>query len=111
MCSAPAHGRVMAQSSYGPHIKVTADGEAFFEGVLRDNEEVSRKQLGGYLSRLAFKGTDKLPIRADEKKADRATVRAKFELRLSRKGEESRPVFTMTFDELRLARSKSDADV
>jgi hypothetical protein len=91
------------------HIKISANGEPFLEAVIRDNEAVSQEQLGGYLSRLVVKGTTKLPIKADAEDAKRAIVRAKFELRLANRGAESRPVFTMTFDELRLHQTKADS--
>jgi len=91
----------------GPRIKISANGEPFLEAGVRDNEVVAQEQLGGYLSRLTFKGTLKLPIKADAGDARRATVRAKFELQLATRGPESRVVFTMTFDELRLHRNDS----
>jgi hypothetical protein len=111
VAAAVAPGWLLAQGGgHGPHIKISANGEPFLEEVLRDSEVVSQEQLGTYLSRLTFKGTAKLPIKADKTDAKRAIVRAKFELRLARRGEESRPVFTMTFDELRLSQSKSDRE-
>jgi len=100
---------------YGPHIKVWANDELFLETSLRDNEDVSKKQLGNYLARLAFKSTTKLPIKADAKDADQARATAKFELHLfSQRNVKERkpaPLLKIAFGELRLSRSKSDPDL
>jgi hypothetical protein len=94
----------------GPRIKIFANGELVLDAFVRDNEGISAKNLGNYLNRIAFTDSAKLKISGSEADPDRVTLKAKFELHLGVKGDnsqkESKPVLTVQFDELRLARSK-----
>jgi hypothetical protein len=94
---------------YGPRMEITADGKPFVSQSLRDNQEIGAEQLGNYLSRLSFMGTATLPIKADETNADRALVKAKFELSMIDPGKK-KTVLTVEFAELRLSRTKSNRE-
>jgi hypothetical protein len=100
-----------AFAHYGPRIMIWADGELVLDAALRDNDAIAAKNLANFLTRVAFENTDKIKIKASEADAERAVLKANFELHLTvndGKGKEPPPpVLKVNFTELRLARSKS----
>jgi hypothetical protein len=100
---------------YGPHIMIWVNGNLYVDTTLRDSEIVAADQLGNYLSRIAFSDTKKIRIKADDADAKKAKLQAKFELSLfvnrGKSDPAAVPVLKMSFNEMRLAQSRSDPKI
>ena len=103
-----------SKGGHGPEVKIWVNGDLYVDMTLRDNEVVSGEQLGNYLARIPFKSTKKVTITADQAGAQKARLKAKFELALAvnrrDSGRSSEPVMKISFDEMRFARSVSNPE-